>query len=243
MVVDPLEVEGKFVEGVWLPPQEEHLVEWMTTGKKAHRHRGRITYQWWKQEAAHNVAEAHGYLGRDMIDIGAHCALWSMWWAEWMHRVFAFEPIPQYQELYMANMRLEGHENYSLFNYALSDEHGALDLRVDPSNTGGTRAYAKGEVHDVGVIRAPMEPLDSVLLPCADSMNVGVIKIDCEGYEEKVLRGGAQIIEKFRPMIVVEQKFENKHFGFERRGAVHLLERWGYKSVKEISGDHIMVPA
>ena len=33
-----------------------------------------------------------------------------------------------------------------------------------------------------------------------------------------------------------------RHFKFEKGGAVHALERMGYKTVKEISGDHMMVP-
>lgn len=235
-------IQGKFVEGVWLPPLEMHLEEWMTVGKKAHRHRGRITYQWGKQEAARDIAEEHGFLDRDMIDVGAHCAFWSMWWGEWTNHIYAFEPIPLYRGLYQANMMLEGHDNYSMYEYALSDEQGYVDMRLDPANTGGTRAYAQGELHDKLTLRVVTETLDTTLFPLADTMDIGVLKIDCEGYEEKVVRGGAALINHFKPLIVVEQKFENKHFGFERQGAVRLLERWGYETVKEISGDHIMVP-
>lgn len=233
---------GKFVEGVYLPEKEQHLIDWMVHGKKAVRHRGRITYQWGKQEAAMEVVKAEGRAGESMIDVGAHCGLWSMWWAEIMGSILAFEPIAVYRQLMEANMALEGHVNYAILPFALSDAVGTLTFRVDPSNTGGTRAYGDSESHDFGDYNVACTTLDSAAAGFADANPIGFLKIDCEGFEEKVLRGGAALIETHRPVIVVEQKFEGKWFGFKRKGAVDFLKSKGYREVKEIGGDHIMVP-
>ena len=133
------------VEGVWLPKDEQHMLHWMTKGKKAHRRRGKITYQWQKQEAAMRVCDANlpNWRKHVFVDVGGHCGFWSMWWAQEMSRVVAFEPIDYLREIYQANMPPEA--NYMLLPYALSDEPGELDMRVFPENTGATRVWATGE--------------------------------------------------------------------------------------------------
>jgi len=230
------------VEGVWLPKEEQHLVEWMTRGRKAHRHKGRITYQWGKQDAARRLAHEKGYLEGVMIDVGAHCGLWSMWWAAWVNRIIAYEPIELYREIYHANMREEGNTNYELIPFSLNDARGTLPFRVDPANTGGTRMYAPGEDQDAELHQTYALTLDDDAPPrLFPGERYTILKVDCEGLEEKVLRGGETLIRDHEPLIVVEQKFEEKWFGYERRGAVKFLNKLGYVTVSEIGGDFIMV--
>ena len=237
-----LETIGKYTEGVWLPIQETHLLEWMTKNRRAFRKNNVITYQWKKQKATMQAADKYLPKWREgiFVDIGGHVGLWSMWWAQQVTTVVAFEPVPSFRILYAANM--QSNSNWTLIPLALADVKGSIDLRIDPHNSGSTRAYAKGEHHDVGTITVDVDLLDNVMQNFTQNAPVTVIKIDCEGYEEKVLAGGEETITKHRPIIIVEQKQETKHFGFTRKGAVLLLETFGYVSVRELSGDHIMVP-
>lgn len=235
------EIEGgKFVGGVWLPVQEKHLVEWMLRGKRAYTHKGRQTYQWSKQQAAAEVAQAGGFNLRAMVDVGAHCALWSMWWASWVPHIVAYEPVPLHQRLYRANMALEGHCNYELVPYALGDRPGQIDLRLDPENTGHTRAYGPNEKR-IETVNVPVVTLDSDVPDRLGEHGLGFLKVDCEGYEEKVLRGAKDTLTRHRPMVIVEQKQEHL-LGHTPRGAVLYLKGLGYKVVRELSGDFIMVP-
>lgn len=240
-----LEDIAELVEGVWLPKGEKHLREWMTTGKKAVRINDKITYQWGKQMEAMQVCDHVMPDWQDgvFVDVGAHCGFWSMWWGTLSKRVVAFEPIPEFREIYRANLPPE--VDYDLHPFALGNAVGKLDIRVDPTNTGGTRALADGEKLEKGHrhVVADLETLDRVLPGALGKDRMTVLKIDCEGFEENVIRGGEVVIDKHRPVIVVEQKFESKWFGYERHGAVrHLTEHKDYKSVKEIGGDFIMVP-
>jgi len=50
-----------------------------------------------------------------------------------------------------------------------------------------------------------------------------VLKIDVEGEELKVLEGAAAVIEKFRPLIVVEV-----HFGNEIESITEEIQKHGY---------------
>ena len=74
--------------------------------------------------------------------------------------------------------------------------------------------------------------------------NVDFITVDCEGYEENVLRGAAYAIDAWRPIIMVEQKRDmaSERFGLEKLGAVTFLLERGYTVAAELSGDYLMVP-
>jgi len=219
------------------------MLHWMTKGKKAYRKDEVITYQWQKQEAAMQIADRFLPNWRKLVfvDVGGHCAFWSMWWGREMSRVVAFEPIDYLREIYKANM--PANANYMLLPYALSDTPGQIEMKVLPENTGATRVWAPGEHRPshVKTHTVDVEVLDNILPPYLSGERMGVLKIDCEGFEEKVVRGGEKMIRENKPMVIVEQKFEARHFAFEEKGAVHMLERWGFRTQKVLSGDHIMV--
>ena len=58
----------------------------------------------------------------------------------------------------------------------------------------------------------------------------------------QLLRGGADTITLFKPVVIVEQKRTMAaRFGLKTLVAVDFLKSLGYKVVEEISGDYIMV--
>jgi len=243
-----LEDVGVKVEGVWLPKGEQHMLDWMTIGKRAARigPEKKITYQWWKQEAAMRIFSEFRPRWTDSIfvDVGGHCGFWSMWWGQKMNGIVAYEPIHVLRQLYQENVTGNGVDwnLVTLLPMALSDTPGELDMKYNPSNTGATRMYADKDERRFEPIKVQVETLDRTLPDALQGRKMGVLKIDCEGFEEKVIRGGSKMIREHKPLIVVEQKFERKHFDFEKDGAVRALQKMGYSVEKEISGDHIMVP-
>jgi hypothetical protein len=60
-----------------------------------------------------------------------------------------------------------------------------------------------------------------------------VIKIDTEGSELNILKGGEKTIREFKPAILLE--FDNKNttqFGYMRDDIVELLRSYGYSTFK-----------
>ena len=53
---------------------------------------------------------------------------------------------------------------------------------------------------------------------------IDFIKLDVEGYEEKILKGSKNTILKYKPTVVIEQNKDN----FD---AKKLIETWGYRCV------------
>jgi len=84
----------------------------------------------------------------------------------------------------------------------------------------------------------PMRRLDEVDDMDLIGPRVDFVKLDCEGYELFALRGGAQLLARSRPCVMVEQKpGRATKFGLPATGAVDYLQSLGAKLRFELSGD------
>jgi FkbM family methyltransferase len=220
-------------DGTFFPDGEQHLPDWMS--KVGQRRNGKLQYQYHKYEKALRYVTQR----RVAVDVGAHVGQWSRNMAIDFRHVHAFEPVPRYQDCWDKN--LGGHPNATLHRHAL----GALSCRVSllcgtPGSFGDTFVEAGGRRPDKGEVLVAegvqVLPLDSLALE-----EVDFIKIDCEGYEEHVVKGAERTIRTCRPTMIVEQKPGHaQRFGLKQTGAVQLLRRWGMRELAVISGDHIM---
>ena len=131
-----------------------------------------------------------------MLDIGAHTGSW----ARTIHhllpdaRIYSFEPIP---ESYSALCRrMEGVSRFNAFNLALGDKVGELEFNRNafaasssclPMAEQHVRAFPK--TRDSSVIKVKMGRLDEVASGLTLEDNI-MIKVDVQGYEDKVIHGG-----------------------------------------------------
>jgi hypothetical protein len=70
---------------------------------------------------------------------------------------------------------------------------------------------------------------------------IDFIKLDCEGYELFALRGGEQLLKRWRPCVLVEQKpGRAQKFGLPETGAVDYLIGIGATLRFEKSGDYCL---
>jgi FkbM family methyltransferase len=186
---------------------------------------GRQAYQGKKQLAALKYVKQH----RVAIDVGGHIGLWSYNLAHEFAAVIAFEPVAEHRACFEKNLQGAG-QHVFLKAMALGAEAGSVSIATEQGSSGNSTVKGKGDI--------PMVTLDSLQIH-----DVDFIKLDCEGYEENVLRGAVETIEAFRPVIIVEQKRDMaSRFGLPILGAVDFLKTLGYKVAEEISGDYIMVP-
>lgn len=234
------------VEGVWLPKHEQHMLDWMTVGKAAHRENGKITYQWQKQQKARQLADRYKPDWQKMIfvDVGAHCGFWSMWWGQKAAGLIAYEPIPVHRQILEANCKANGvnWNNACLVAGAVSDEADLpVSLKWNPTNTGASRVLPEANPNSrFPPVETRTVTLDGTLPDLLGTAAMGVLKIDAEGFEEKVILGGVDVIRKHKPFVIVEQRMENRQVALKAGGAVGILQKWGYRVLKEISGDHFM---
>lgn len=210
--------------GGWqFPDGEVHLIDWMRQMNREVG--GRLSYQWPKIE----LALQHVRSWRRAVDAGAHVGLWAWHLAGRFRQVDAFEPVPRHRECFALNVKAE---NVALHPFALGATSGQTSFVVYPGNSGHTQVA----VNEPGDLAAEVRPLDSFGFADLD-----FLKVDCEGYEHEVLRGGAETLIRCRPVLIVEQKPGNgSRYGFGDRDAVRFLEGLGAHVVAEISGDFVM---
>lgn len=234
-------------QGIWLPDGEKHFPKWMSENGEIVDGKG--TYQIRKLRAALE----HCRQFRMAVDVGAHVGLWSMQLVKRFGHVHAFEPVRTFRECFCENLRLPYAQRpdvdytkpipdvllypvaCTLHTCALASEEGRCDMNYDPADSGGTHVSLEGD-GDAGEVE--LRTLDSFKLE-----DVDFLKIDCEGYEHHVIEGGRETIQRCKPTIIVEQKPHKlgPNFGIKGTPAVDLLKSWGYKVVRELSGDFILV--
>jgi FkbM family methyltransferase len=209
----------KCVQGVWLPDEEMEISKFLN----AEQIDGVGVYQYAKLRAA--LAFVKNW--RVAVDVGAHCGLWSMQLEKKFQHVYAFEPILRHCECFQKNT-----QKATLVRVALGDKNSSVKLKKGIKSTGDT------QIADEGEYEAQVHTLDSYALTGVDFM-----KLDCEGYELFVLRGGEKLIDKCRPVMIVEQKpGKGKFYGLGDTEAVKWLQAKGYKLQGVISGDYILTP-
>ncbi len=227
----------KLSHGWYLPDHETHLVEWMSHPRNASQVAdGRVMYQAVKQRRALEFCKSF----RTAVDIGAHCGLWSFYFAKQFDRVDAFEPVAEHRECFCVNV--DGvHLNIgcdsilpvacvTLHACALGAKEGSIRISTTRASSGNSYIDGDGDV--------PLRTLDSFSLN-----DVDFVKADCEGYELHAMVGAKETIERCKPVIIVEQKpGRAQRFGLAETGAVAYLESLGYRMAQEMSGDYIMVP-
>ena len=206
-------------QGIYLPDGENHLQGWMTANGEIVDGRG--TYQIKKLRAAISYCTSF----RGAIDVGAHVGTWSMQLAKRFAHVYAFEPMATHRECFALNVDAP---NVTLYPVALGERAARVAMHTNPTSSGDTWVSGAGDVQ--------MYALDSLELA-----EVDFVKLDCEGYELFALRGGEQMLKRWRPVVIVEQKpLRAQKFGLPETGAVDYLQGLGYTLAAEMAGDFIM---
>jgi len=131
------------------------------------------------------------------IDVGANVGLWARPLASKFAHVKSFEPLPQVYkclELNVEGLPVEVHK------FALGSVNDKVEMIYDSENTGSSY------VSEIGTGNIDIRRMDDLNLP-----TFGLIKIDCEGHELEVIKGGVETIKKYKPIVVVEQHPESEY--------------------------------
>lgn len=129
------------------------------------------------------------------LDIGANVGNHSIYFSKYFQRVHAFEPHPITRQILELNASF--YPNILVHGYGLSDCNGEVALKENPKNMGTSRIVADGQ----GDYRIQLRRLDDVEL---DRRKIILIKVDVEGHEAQVLRGGWETIKLAKPLILFE---------------------------------------
>ena len=188
------------------------------------------------------------------IDIGANIGCHSFLIGKHGYKVLSFEANKINTYILYKNYCLNKDINLTIINKGLDEEERICKLKIPLTNKGNgaifcenrekTYEYFIGDDYD-NIWLTKLSKYFKFL----SEKNVALMKIDVEGYEGKVIKGGKEIISKYHiPFIMFE--FSKEYFKFQQTNVLEFLtffENNGYKfsaidffSKKYISSKELM---
>ena len=139
----------------------------------------------------------------DVLDVGANIGCTSILFGHLARSVTAFEPTPRTFELWRGNIAASGLPNITCHKMALGSEEKHAEISYSDSNRSG--AFVMDQVNPgVGETASiDVRTLDAVF-PALKLPGLDFVKLDVEGYEGKVIEGGWDTIQRYRPVIQLE---------------------------------------
>ena len=168
--------------------------------------------------------------GATVIDVGASVGLWTLNFAKRVGatgQIVALEPVPttfailQKMVLGLANARAA----VNMHNCALSDTCGQAAMKL-PRDERGIRNHYCAKLAPNGDIPVSVETLDNIC--AAISGPIRFIKVDTEGHELSVIRGGLQTLRRHRPILCIEISTDPDDIASDGARLMSLLDELDY---------------
>lgn len=144
------------------------------------------------------------------LDIGANLGIVATLMAQYVGptgRVHAFEPAPRMIGYLRQTLAANPHLPLRLHEYALGSESAMLELAIPRGNAGRASLVARPKWVKT-LVQVPVKTLTDVARE-ENIRRVDFIKIDVEGFEAEVIKGGLGLIEELRPKFIL---FEEHRF-------------------------------
>lgn len=147
----------------------------------------------------------HLHEGDWAVDVGANVGRYTLHMAQLVGvtgRVIAFEPVPVSFALLAVNVHIAGFRNVSLFNVALSSAAGVSGMTVPSYERTNLKNFYEASLDGLGEYPVLCLPLQGIPIPRA----VTLIKIDTEGHDLHVLIGLQCVLNRDKPVLIVESR-------------------------------------
>jgi FkbM family methyltransferase len=135
-----------------------------------------------------------------IITAGTHIGTFLPFYSKIANKVYGFEPILENYHYSKLNIELNSLHNINLINYALGDTNTELNMIENNLIEKSLCKVVDKKYKNSTLVKCIQ--LDS-LKELFDN-NVSIIQLDVEGYENNVLLGAQKIIEKYKPILVLE---------------------------------------
>lgn len=159
---------------------------------------------------------------KSFVDIGANIGFYTRMIAQRGNSVLAFEPSPRTYARLCENVKTL--QNVEVFNFALGDENTDEKSFCVYANSPIDGFIPDDSEKCIEHVKVKVRTIDSFRLT-----NVGLIKIDTEGYEYPILKGAMKTLRRDKPRLIIEMHeplWRNDNL------IVSLLHQLGYADLK-----------
>ena len=182
----------------------------------------------------HQLLKLYAKPGTVAIDIGGHMGIYTLNLSRLVGEsgtVHVFEPqVKMFTEL-LINMSLNKCNNIIFHRRALGDEEKWVEM-FSPLQGNEGMAYVKDIQDSSSTEKVRMQRLDDFHLD-----KVSFMKIDVEGYEMEVIKGGKETIMRNKPVMIIEI-----WQGPENHERIKEIEKLGYVSAHLEGDDYLFLP-
>lgn len=171
--------------------------------------------------------------GDCVVDIGANHGVYSIDLAKRIlpdGHVWAFEPSSETADLFRQSVSMNGLNNVTIEQSALSSEVGEARFLMKPESE--LNALARDVPSGVPTEVVAVVTLDDCLRRY-DWAGIDLVKIDTEGEEANVIRGGAKFFARFSPLVMFEYSHSN---------LIEQFGQLGYTTYRLVPGLQTLVP-
>lgn len=138
--------------------------------------------------------------GKSIIDVGAYIGDSAFILNQLKPKgIYAFEANPQNCILLKETLELNHMKNVIIENIALGDK---INASVKITNDEACSHIVNDDSLETALMDCPMSTLDNYVFDHPE-INVGLIKVDIEGMEQKFLKGAIETIRKFKPILIL----------------------------------------
>jgi len=158
------------------------------------------------------------------LDVGAHVGEYTVRMSKRCGEVIAIEPNPRTIRILRRNIRLNDCDNIIIHQCAAADYDGVMCLY----ERGGSSTLLDIDTRRKGY-EVPLKRLDDIV------DEADIVKIDVEGYEERVVKGMMRIVKQCRPFIVIEHhEFRGYDIAGMRERIYGLLDDYHHLDVNGV---------
>jgi len=171
-----------------------------------------------------------------VVQAGGNAGLYVLKYAKEFERVYTFEPDPMNFFSLCANTI--AYPNVIKLQACVGNEHKLVQIEHATHDYGGLHIFEKpcatSHEQKVEPTMLPIIKIDNLGLDACD-----LIQLDLEGYEYYALLGAMETIEKYKPVICIENYWSEFHYGITIETTEKLLFDRGYVQVDSIDTDRV----
>jgi FkbM family methyltransferase len=180
-------------------------------------------YEDYYEAANYNFLREYVKPGMEIVDIGAHIGLFSVYTSQLTGsngRVICFEPTPGTFSILKRTLALNHCKNVTAVQAAVSSQDGDATFYVSDMAGCNSNSLVKNKPEkEISGYAVKLVTIDTIV--STYSLKPSLVKIDAEGAELDVLKGGRQTFSSLKPVIIL-----GLHPAFIKQKGDSLEEIW-----------------
>lgn len=168
--------------------------------------------------------------GDTVLDIGANIGIVTLWLSALVGKsgkVHAFEPNPELQKILTETLDHNQISNVRLHSMALGSEQCLLKLQIPKANAGAASLIRHQDSPNNNMVEVPVRPLSKIVAE-EGIKSIRLIKIDVEGFEAEVFKGGQEVLRTIRPEAILFELNEKWQGKICEQPVIKILSDFGY---------------